>query len=337
MSALETAVPTNRRTFRTVELVLAHAHLRMGALALARVELETLAGLGALDQTGLVDLAEVRWRTGDLPGAGEMAGTALRTEEVDAVALVVASEAASALGRPSEARRLATLAIARAPDSIDAIFAGMPRSGVWPADGADPAPTAPTLFERGPENMESAPDIAPPTNETSPGGAGPALAAVSMTPGFWDSDGASDIDSGAQLDPAQAFEAGRVALAAGTLDEAALRFGLALRFAPALALAALDATEGERAPGLMMVRGDAYRLAGHEEEARRAYLAAAVGGLPERRGRVRPKLKAKPFVIDDDEPVDALPSSDEPGVEDRPLNGSVADDAATETGDAASA
>jgi len=36
-----------------------------------------------------------------------------------------------------------------------------------------------------------------------------------------------------------------------------------------------------------MVRGDAYRLAGHEDEAREAYLAAARGGLPERRRRSR--------------------------------------------------
>ena len=36
-----------------------------------------------------------------------------------------------------------------------------------------------------------------------------------------------------------------------------------------------------------MVRGDAYRLAGHEDEASEAYLAAARGGLPERRRRSR--------------------------------------------------
>jgi len=60
VNATEIAIQTDSRASRTVELVLAHAHLRMGALALARVELETLAGLGGLDQIGLVDLAEVR-------------------------------------------------------------------------------------------------------------------------------------------------------------------------------------------------------------------------------------------------------------------------------------
>ncbi len=62
---------------RSAELLLAHAHLRLGSLALARTELETLAGMGKLDSLGLVDLAEVRWRTGDLAGAGEAAAVAL--------------------------------------------------------------------------------------------------------------------------------------------------------------------------------------------------------------------------------------------------------------------
>ena len=71
-----------------------------------------------------------------------------------------------------------------------------------------------------------------------------------------------------QARPGREFEAGRLALVAGSFDEAALRFGLALRLAPALALAVLEATEGARASSLSVVRGDAYRLAGHEAEAR---------------------------------------------------------------------
>ena len=39
----------------------------------ARAELESLAGHGMLDDEALLDLAEVRWRTGDLAGAGEAA------------------------------------------------------------------------------------------------------------------------------------------------------------------------------------------------------------------------------------------------------------------------
>ena len=78
---------------RTAELLLAHAHLRLGSLALARTELETLAGMGKLDPLGLVDRAEVRWRTGDLAGAGEAAAVALRGDEEYPVALLIAAEA----------------------------------------------------------------------------------------------------------------------------------------------------------------------------------------------------------------------------------------------------
>ncbi|MDR3544350.1 MAG: hypothetical protein P4L30_01110, partial [Candidatus Limnocylindrales bacterium] len=53
---------------------LARLHLRTGMLRLARLELEQLAGAAALDTEGILDLAEVRWRTGDLRGAAEAAG-----------------------------------------------------------------------------------------------------------------------------------------------------------------------------------------------------------------------------------------------------------------------
>ena len=88
------------------------------------------------------------------------------------------------------------------------------------------------------------------------------------------------------------------------MDEAGFRFGLALRLAPALAPAVLEATEGARAANLMVVRGDAYRLAGHEPEARQAYAIAANGGLPERRSRVRPRPRVKPVVVDDDDELE---------------------------------
>ncbi|MDQ2965800.1 MAG: hypothetical protein M3R57_08135, partial [Chloroflexota bacterium] len=53
---------------RPTALRMARLHLRTGLLALARVELETLAGEGTLDDEALLDLAEVRWRTDDLTG-----------------------------------------------------------------------------------------------------------------------------------------------------------------------------------------------------------------------------------------------------------------------------
>ena len=80
MTATATIVRAGpRRPSARRELVLAHTHLRLGSLALARAELETLAGARRLDTPGLVDLAEARWRTGDLTGAGEAAGGARGT------------------------------------------------------------------------------------------------------------------------------------------------------------------------------------------------------------------------------------------------------------------
>jgi hypothetical protein len=275
---------------RTVESVLAHAHLRLGALSLARVELETMAGLGLLDSRGLVDLAEVRWRTGDLLGAGEAANAALREEDGSVVALVIAAEAASAVGRPSEARRMANRVLAGAPAMVDRIFAGMPRSSVWPGDSAEPPPTAPTLFDREPDLPSRVDGYAPRSDDrvAAERVKEPSTAAPVML-GFWD--GEADVEPTVMSGPDAAAEldAGRTALVAGALDQAALHFGLALRAAPALAPAVLEATEGARSAGLSMVRGDAYRLAGHETSARQAYAVAARGGPPERRARARKK------------------------------------------------
>ena len=64
------AVEADGVATRDPDLILARLHLRLGSLALARAELETLAGRDALDADGLVDLAEARWRTGDIAGAG---------------------------------------------------------------------------------------------------------------------------------------------------------------------------------------------------------------------------------------------------------------------------
>jgi hypothetical protein len=65
-------------------LRLARLHLRTGMLRLARLELEQLAGAAALDTEGILDLAEVRWRTGDLRGAAEAAGAWLDAGAVGA-------------------------------------------------------------------------------------------------------------------------------------------------------------------------------------------------------------------------------------------------------------
>lgn len=275
---------------RPVELVLARAHLRLGSLALARAELEILADEGGLDLPGQVDLAEVRWRTGDLAGAGDAASTALGAGEDAPVALAIAAEAAAGLGRPNEARRLANQAMHRVIGSIDALFAGMSRSGVWPADAAEPPPTAGTLFHREPTPPldHRAGDVDPgvssaraPVPDARAGGAAPSP----LTLGFWDGDRGAAASSTELPDPGDELDAARAALVNGSLEEATLRFALVLRLAPALAPAIIEATDGVAGPAIDVVRGDAYRLVGLESEARRAYAAAAWSGSRDRRAR----------------------------------------------------
>ena len=115
-------------------LRLARLHLRMGSLALARAELESYAGAGTLDEASLVDLAEVRWRTGDLAGAAEAAQAALARGVEEPLAYVIAAEATAAVGRPAEARRLAGKALDGMDVTLDTLFAGMPRSLIWPGE-----------------------------------------------------------------------------------------------------------------------------------------------------------------------------------------------------------
>ena len=292
MTSSSSTAELSASAIRPVDLSLARAHLRLGAFALARVELEILARAGGLDSEGWVDLAEVRWRTGDLGAAGDAATRALAAIDDAPIALVIAAEASAALGRPNEARRLANRAMERVGGSIDAIFAGMPRSAIWPADAAEPSPTAPTLFHQEP--------IPPPTRRAgdaddvavsalrahrpgpATGGGGPA-ARPPLGPGFWDAASAGEAATPDLPDPVEELEAARHALVAGSLDEASLRFALVLRLAPQLAPAVLEATEGSSGPGLSVVRGDAFRLVGLESEARRAYAMAAWSGSRDRR------------------------------------------------------
>src|SRR4051812_28876691 len=81
-------------------LRLATLHLRMGMLPLARAELEAAAGRGKLDEPALLDLAEARWRTGDLAGAGEAAHAVIGRGLEAPLAYVIAAESIAALGRP---------------------------------------------------------------------------------------------------------------------------------------------------------------------------------------------------------------------------------------------
>ena len=300
MSAVEASGVTTRHP----DLILARMHLRLGSLALARAELETLAGRDALDEAGLLDLAEARWRTGDITGAGEAAVAALNEEEGPLLALVVAAEAAAARGRPTEARRLADKAMEAAAGAIDALFAGMPRAAVWPPDAAAPPPSPTTMFDPPRRAISAAHRHPRPPHDTAapPIDAAPAVAeeaapgeeADAATIGLWEAAGSppddggaadlsADVEAGDRLDAddlpsgEQELDLGRAALHAGDPEDAAVRLGLALRVAPALAPAVLDLIAGRTDRGLALVRGDAYRLVGRELEARQAFLEAARG------------------------------------------------------------
>ena len=137
MTALDDGLRPLTLDGRRTSLRLARVHLRLGSLALARAELEALAAHGILDDDGLLDLAEARWRTGDLPAAGEAAIALVDRGRGDVVALVIAAEAIAAEGRPTEARRLADRAVEAAGEPLDAVFAGMPRSSIWPGEAVE--------------------------------------------------------------------------------------------------------------------------------------------------------------------------------------------------------
>ena len=217
--------------------------------------------------------------------------------------------------------------MSRLNGQVDRVFAGMPRSPVWPPDAAEPPPTAATMFHRDNEEEAALAALRRGGTKTPGGGAAAAAAATSsrrtteasneegdtadgaggpLTLGFWDA-GSGESPAAETPDPDEAFQAGRAALMSGAFEEAAFRFGLAIRFAPALAPAVLEATEGARSVPLIMVRGDAYRLVGHESEARQAYTLAALGGPPERRRRPRTEQRPdQPAVVADPGPLGAV-------------------------------
>ena len=255
---------------RHADLALAHVHLRLGSLGLARAELETLAGRGALDDEGLRDLAEARWRTGDPGGAGEAAGAWLETRPDDILGLVIAAEAQAAAGRPGEARRLAGRALERVDGSLDPIFAGMPRSSIWPLEPGAAAGPAGVLFDDlhpGPLPVGPRSDDEPDTAAVDSLRAGPLDG-----PSLW---GDAAPAEAAAADPAELVRGARASLDAGRPDDAAAGLLLALRASPSLAPAVLDLLAGRAEPILTIVRGDAARIVGHEVEAIRDHAAAS--------------------------------------------------------------
>ena len=269
---------------------LARLHLRLGQLELARAELEALAGMGELDAKTLLALAEARWRTGDLPGAGEAAQACLDAGRDDTLALVIVAEATAAVGRPGEARRIAGQALERRDESLDAVFAGIPRSLIWPSDPADAGQPAGVLFPEPDPRAAAVRAVAPRDDaERSPAATNVELRGEHgepPTPGLWEMQGGPNVPSGELPDARSALAAATAALADGRFGDGAVHLAIALRLASALAPAVLELVEASerRTPELELVRGDAYRVVGHESEARRAYATAATGVVRDRRG-----------------------------------------------------
>jgi len=253
---------------RSTALRLARLHLRTGSLSLASAELEAAAGAGELDGDALLDLAEVRWRTADVIGAGEAADAYLDAGGDALVALIVAAEAATMRGGAAgatDAEALIGRVLERARLPLDRIVAGMLLMGPWPA-GMDVAPQPP----------ESTRDLGA---HVDPGVAGRPIAPLvpigAAHAAVRASGGRVSPADAAAADPLAAFTAGTEALAAGDREAAAFHLAVALRLSPALAPAILASVGGTPGPAFDLLRGDAFRLVGHESDARRAYAAVA--------------------------------------------------------------
>ena len=243
-----------------------------------------MAGAGALDDEALLDLAEIRWRTGDLPGAGEAATAYLASGRESVLGLVIAAEATAALGRPGEARRLAGRALEAATGPLEPLFAGQEMGAAGRSDAAmgAMAPASSTAMEEGGQGgatpTTTASSFAPPRSGAL---AVTGQAAEAVPASLWEAHPHSAIPAPPLPDGRAELDAAHEALGAGDVSTAAVRLAVALRVSPSLAPAVIDMLAGTKGPEFDLIRGDAYRLVGHEAEAQRAYaaVAAAVGDI----------------------------------------------------------
>ena len=280
---------------RAADARLARLHLRGGLLPLARAALEQMAGAGTLDVPAMADLAEARWRSGDLEGAADAARAHQASGGAEPLAALILAEDLMRTGQTADARRYADFVMARAGGAADQLFAQEPRSQIWPSpdggwmpEGAE-APGHVGLLVGGSE-------VASPTPRTW------VLAPVSVAASGLPEDVAAEsipAGRGAATAPggpsstAAVVMSGRLAgqelervdrsLAAGDVSAAAGRLAVLLRLDPALAPIILSAAEraatarplasGDLA-AIHLVRGDAYRILGRDNEAAAAYRAA---------------------------------------------------------------
>jgi len=276
------------------DLRLARLHLRGGAYALARVELETLAGADGLDRAGILDLAEVRWRTGDLGGADAAAAAWLEDGDepgIDgALAHAISAEAAADRGSPAEAATHVEMAAGGLGDrgAWMALLAGILPRAAWPWSAEEPEPSA-EAASREVASVSAAPGPGP-AAEGAPGSVVGADQAPAATPAPDAVPGPLSAGVPISRSAAELVRAG-APLVAVAPDRAAILLALALRADRAAAeavLAALDAAATPPVPAgdagdtpapqasatLVFVRAEALRAAGRHEESRIAYASA---------------------------------------------------------------
>ncbi len=299
-------------TTRSAEARLARLHLRGGMLGLARASLEQLAGVGTLDREALADLAETRWRNGDLEGAAEAAEAHLQARGDEPIARVVAAEWSAHDGRILDARQLATQVQGQLGEGLERLFADEPRSAVWPpavpgwmdvdattggrfgllVGGGEVADADAETWLTAPLAGADDPRLVPASSVLlHTGQHAPAI----HVPGGIES--AHDAD--------RELHAAEGDLARGDLASLADRLGLLLRRDPGLAPVILSLTDRALAAGaerlggqptstsgaasvpvpglasLQMLRGDILRGLGHETDATQAY-QQALRALPGR-------------------------------------------------------
>jgi hypothetical protein len=249
--------------------------------AFARAELETLVVRGAIDRDGLTDLAEARWRTGDLAGAGLAAQAHIDAGGDDTTALVIAAEAAVADGRVADGRVLADRALTRDVD-LDTLFAGLPRSRVW----RPTAPDAPTevvprgRLERDDTGLAEGATIAPSLTDEAPATVEGAPDRAMARPAPVRPEEPTVPGTASGRSPHQLIAFAATALR-GDRGRAAVELAVVLRSEPSLAPAVIellartpDPPASRSAAALEIVRGDAYRLIGRPREAEVAYARA---------------------------------------------------------------
>jgi hypothetical protein len=272
---------------RTADARLARVHLRGGLLTLARASLEGMAGAGTLDRAALADLAEVRWRSGDLEGAAEAARAHEGAGGDEPMAQLIIAEDLARTGREEEANVIAGSVYERVGGAVDVLFALEPRSDIWPGsddgwmmvDAAHPGRWG--LLVGGSEvaapseaMWQPAPLSTPLPDEPLPAGRGaPGQPSGAPTTGA--------VVIGGRMAGEELATAER-ALAAGDVGGATARLAVLLRLDPALAPIILSAADraaattpaGRDLAAIHLVRGDAYRSLGRDNEAAAAYQRA---------------------------------------------------------------